>query len=104
MGVSWDEDNGVPDGFVHLTYRIPDTGQGFSALDRANLTLLPYKSQGITHLENAERRVAITQKLDQLREDINQYLNPTRERGHALAYLTKAEEWLDKALDKKEPA
>lgn len=46
IGISWDEEDGVPDGFVHLTYRILDEGRAFGALDRADITLLPHNRQG----------------------------------------------------------
>lgn len=39
VGMTWDEEDGVPDGYVHLTFRVPETGRGFSAKDTATINL-----------------------------------------------------------------
>lgn len=38
VGMNWDEDE-VPDGYVDLTFRVPETGQDFNALMTADITL-----------------------------------------------------------------
>lgn len=39
VGMTWDEEDGVPDGYVHLTFRVPETGRGFSVKDTATINL-----------------------------------------------------------------
>lgn len=38
VGMNWDEDE-VPDGYVDLTFRVPETGQDFHALMTADIAI-----------------------------------------------------------------
>lgn len=34
---TWDEEDGVPEGYVHVTFRVPDKGRAYSSKDTAEI-------------------------------------------------------------------